>query len=296
MKNIVVIGAGTMGNGIAHVFAMNQYQVSLVDVSEKALEKALITIEKNLDRMLSKGSIGEEDKKNTLNNIKTFTDLGLACTHADLIVEAATENVDLKLKIFQNMDQLAPANCILATNTSSISITKMAAATQRPDKVIGMHFMNPVPVMKLVEVIRGYATSNETASQIMQLAEKLEKIPVEVNDYPGFVANRILMPMINEAIYSLFEGVAGVYEIDTVMKLGMAHPMGPLQLADFIGLDVCLSILRVLHEGFGNPKYAPCPLLVNMVMAGKLGAKSGEGFYLYQPGSKELVVSASFSK
>jgi 3-hydroxybutyryl-CoA dehydrogenase len=296
MKNIVVIGAGTMGNGIAHVFAMNQYQVSLVDVSEKALEKALITIEKNLDRMLSKGSIGEEDKKNTLNNIKTFTDLGLACTHADLIVEAATENVDLKLKIFQNMDQLAPANCILATNTSSISITKMAAATQRPDKVIGMHFMNPVPVMKLVEVIRGYATSNETASQIMQLAEKLGKIPVEVNDYPGFVANRILMPMINEAVYSLFEGVAGVYEIDTVMKLGMAHPMGPLQLADFIGLDVCLSILRVLHEGFGNPKYAPCPLLVNMVMAGKLGAKSGEGFYLYQPGSKELVVSASFTK
>jgi len=296
MKNIVVIGAGTMGNGIAHVFAMNQYQVSLVDVSEKALEKALITIEKNLDRMLSKGSIGEEDKKNTLNNIKTFTDLGLACTHADLIVEAATENVDLKLKIFQNMDQLAPANCILATNTSSISITKMAAATLRPDKVIGMHFMNPVPVMKLVEVIRGYATSNETATQIMQLAVKLGKIPVEVNDYPGFVANRILMPMINEAIYSLFEGVAGVYEIDTVMKLGMAHPMGPLQLADFIGLDVCLSILRVLHEGFGNPKYAPCPLLVNMVMAGKLGAKSGEGFYLYQPGSKELVVSASFSK
>lgn len=296
MKNIVVIGAGTMGNGIAHVFAMNQYQVSLVDVSEKALEKALITIEKNLDRMLSKGSIGEEDKKNTLNNIKTFTDLGLACTHADLIVEAATENVDLKLKIFQNMDQLAPANCILATNTSSISITKMAAATLRPDKVIGMHFMNPVPVMKLVEVIRGYATSNETATQIMQLAEKLGKIPVEVNDYPGFVANRILMPMINEAIYSLFEGVAGVYEIDTVMKLGMAHPMGPLQLADFIGLDVCLSILRVLHEGFGNPKYAPCPLLVNMVMAGKLGTKSGEGFYLYQPGSKELVVSASFTK
>ncbi len=296
MKNIVVIGAGTMGNGIAHVFAMNQYQVSLVDVSEKALEKALITIEKNLDRMLSKGSIGEEDKKNTLNNIKTFTDLGLACTQAELIVEAATENVDLKLKIFQNMDQLAPAHCILATNTSSISITKMAAATQRPDKVIGMHFMNPVPVMKLVEVIRGYATSNETATQIMQLAVKLGKIPVEVNDYPGFVANRILMPMINEAIYSLFEGVAGVYEIDTVMKLGMAHPMGPLQLADFIGLDVCLSILRVLHEGFGNPKYAPCPLLVNMVMAGKLGAKSGEGFYLYQPGSKELVVSASFTK
>lgn len=296
MKNIVVIGAGTMGNGIAHVFAMNQYQVSLVDVSEKALEKALITIEKNLDRMLSKGSISEEDKKNTLNNIKTFTDLGLACTQAELIVEAATENVDLKLKIFQNMDQLAPAHCILATNTSSISITKMAAATQRPDKVIGMHFMNPVPVMKLVEVIRGYATSNETASQIMQLAEKLGKIPVEVNDYPGFVANRILMPMINEAIYSLFEGVAGVYEIDTVMKLGMAHPMGPLQLADFIGLDVCLSILRVLHEGFGNPKYAPCPLLVNMVMAGKLGAKSGEGFYLYQPGSKELVVSSSFTK
>jgi 3-hydroxybutyryl-CoA dehydrogenase len=296
MKNIVVIGAGTMGNGIAHVFAMNQYQVSLVDVSEKALEKALITIEKNLDRMLSKGSISEEDKKNTLNNIKTFTDLGLACTQAELIVEAATENVDLKLKIFQNMDQLAPAHCILATNTSSISITKMAAATQRPDKVIGMHFMNPVPVMKLVEVIRGYATSNETASQIMQLAEKLGKIPVEVNDYPGFVANRILMPMINEAIYSLFEGVAGVYEIDTVMKLGMAHPMGPLQLADFIGLDVCLSILRVLHEGFGNPKYAPCPLLVNMVMAGKLGTKSGEGFYLYQPGSKELVVSSSFTK
>lgn len=296
MKNIVVIGAGTMGNGIAHVFAMTNYAVSLVDVSETALQKAVETIGNNLDRMVNKGSITAEQKAATLANIQTFTKLEDAAPTADLIVEAATENTDLKLRIFQQMDALAPANCILATNTSSISITKIAAVTKRPAQVIGMHFMNPVPVMKLVEVIRGYATSDETTSLIMELSQNLGKIPVEVNDYPGFVANRILMPMINEAIQTLFEGVAGVAEIDTVMKLGMAHPMGPLQLADFIGLDVCLSILRVLHDGFGNPKYAPCPLLVNMVMAGKLGVKSGEGFYQYTKGSKDLVVAPSFKK
>lgn len=296
MKNIVVIGAGTMGNGIAHVFAMNGYSVSLVDISADALAKAIATIGKNLDRMVAKGSISEADKTATLSNIVSNTDLSAVAPNADLIVEAATENVDLKLKIFRQMDEFAPAHCILATNTSSISITQIAAVTKRPQLVIGMHFMNPVPVMKLVEVISGYATSAETLKTIMEMSAKLGKVPVEVNDYPGFVANRILMPMINEAIYTLFEGVAGVEEIDTVMKLGMAHPMGPLQLADFIGLDVCLSILRVLHNGFGNPKYAPCPLLVNMVTAGKLGAKSGEGFYSYTAGSKDLVVAPNFKK
>jgi len=295
MNKITVIGAGTMGNGIAHVFAQNGYSVSLCDVSQESLDRAMNTIAGNLDRQVKKELIDEQGKQNTLNNIKTFTQLSDAAVNADLIVEAATENVDLKLKIFKQMDELAPAGCILATNTSSISITKVAAVTARPDKVIGMHFMNPVPVMKLVEVIRGYKTSNEVTSTIMSLSEKLGKIPVEVNDYPGFVANRILMPMINEAIYTLYEGVAGVNEIDTVMKLGMAHPMGPLQLADFIGLDVCLSILRVLHEGFGNPKYAPCPLLVNMVTAGNLGVKSKEGFYNYAGGYKDLVVSEQFA-
>jgi len=295
MKNITVIGAGTMGNGIAHVFAMNGYAVSLADVSAPALEKALATIGKNLDRMVSKGSIDEAKKNETLANIKTYTDLNDCATHADLVVEAATENVDLKLKIFTELDQMCKPECILASNTSSISITKIAAATNRADKVIGMHFMNPVPVMKLVEVIRGYATSDSITATIMELSAKLGKVPVEVNDYPGFVANRILMPMINEAIYTLYEGVAGVQEIDTVMKLGMAHPMGPLQLADFIGLDVCLSILRVLHDGFGNPKYAPCPLLINMVTAGYKGVKTGEGFYTYTPGSKDLVVSERFA-
>jgi 3-hydroxybutyryl-CoA dehydrogenase len=295
MNNITVIGAGTMGNGIAHVFAQKGYSVSLCDVSQESLDRAMNTIAGNLDRQVKKELIDEQGKQNTLNNIKTFTQLSEAAANADLIVEAATENVDLKLKIFKQMDELAPAGCILATNTSSISITKVAAVTGRPEKVIGMHFMNPVPVMKLVEVIRGYKTSNEVTSTIMSLSEKLGKIPVEVNDYPGFVANRILMPMINEAIYTLYEGVAGVNEIDTVMKLGMAHPMGPLQLADFIGLDVCLSILRVLHEGFGNPKYAPCPLLVNMVTAGNLGVKSKEGFYNYAGGYKDLVVSGQFA-
>lgn len=296
MKNIVVIGAGTMGNGIAHVFAMNGYTVALVDISEAALERALGTIAKNLDRMVKKEKISEADKVTTLANISPSTDLNEAAKTADLIVEAATENIDLKLKIFRQIDEAAPANTILATNTSSISITKIAAETSRPDKVIGMHFMNPVPVMKLVEVIRGYATSNEVTSTIMEMSKDLGKIPTEVNDYPGFIANRILMPMINEAIYALYESVAGVEEIDTVMKLGMAHPMGPLQLADFIGLDVCLSILNVLHDGFGNPKYAPCPLLVNMVTAGYLGRKTGEGFYKYEKGSKELVVSSRFKK
>lgn len=296
MKNIVVIGAGTMGNGIAHVFAMNAYNVSLVDISETALEKALATIAKNLDRMVKKEKITEEDKNSTLANITTSTQLTEAAATADLVVEAATENIDLKLKIFKQIDEAAPANAILATNTSSISITKIAAVTNRPDKVIGMHFMNPVPVMKLVEVIRGYATSDEVTQAIMDMSKDLGKIPTEVNDYPGFIANRILMPMINEAIYSLYESVAGVEEIDTVMKLGMAHPMGPLQLADFIGLDVCLSILNVLHDGFGNPKYAPCPLLVNMVTAGYLGRKTGEGFYKYEKGSKDLVVSSRFKK
>lgn len=296
MQNITVIGAGTMGNGIAHVFAMKGFKVNLVDVSAAALEKGLATISGNLDRMVKKEQITEVDKQTTLANITTHTALEDGVKNADLVVEAATENIDLKLKIFQQMDSHAPANAILATNTSSISITKIAAVTNRPEKVIGMHFMNPVPVMKLVEVIRGYATDDITTTTIMEMSQKLGKIPVEVNDYPGFVANRILMPMINEAIYTLYEGVAGVNEIDTVMKLGMAHPMGPLQLADFIGLDVCLAILRVLHDGFGNPKYAPCPLLVNMVTAGKKGVKSGEGFYTYTAGSKELVVSSNFSK
>lgn len=291
MKNVTVIGSGTMGNGIAHVFAQNGFHVTLVDISAPALEKALATISKNLDRQVAKGTLAEQDKLDTLGRITTQTDLKTGVSAAELVVEAATENVDLKLRIFADMDAHAPENAILATNTSSISITRIAAATKRPGQVIGMHFMNPVPVMKLVEVIRGYATSDEVCSTIMRVSGELGKEPVEVNDYPGFVANRILMPMINEAIYTLYEGVSGVAEIDTVMKLGMAHPMGPLQLADFIGLDVCLSILRVMHDGFGNPKYAPCPLLVNMVTAGKLGAKSGEGFYRYTPGSKEITVA-----
>jgi len=294
MKKISVIGAGTMGNGIAHVFAQTGFAVNLVDVSQEALDKARKTIERNLDRLVKKEKITEKDKVLTLSNIYDFTSLEEGVAQADLVVEAATENIDLKLKIFQQIDQFARDTAILATNTSSISITKIAAATQRPDKVIGMHFMNPVPIMKLVEVIRGYATSDEVTKTVMELSKKLGKVPVEVNDYPGFIANRILMPMINEAIYSLYEGVAGVSEIDTVMKLGMAHPMGPLQLADFIGLDVCLSILNVLYNGFGNPKYAPCPLLVNMVTAGKLGKKSGEGFYSYSHGTKELVLAKQF--
>ncbi|WP_200979026.1 3-hydroxyacyl-CoA dehydrogenase family protein [Echinicola sp. 20G] len=296
MLKIAVIGSGTMGNGIAHVFAQNGYPVSLVDINEKSLEKALIIISKNLDRQVNKGVISSDKKEITLSNIKTFTNLKEGVESADLIVEAATENETVKLNIFKELDQLSPQKAILATNTSSISITKIAAATNRPEKVIGMHFMNPVPVMKLVEVISGYNTSDETTDQIMSLSKSLEKVPVEVNDYPGFVANRILMPMINEAIYSLQEGVAGVEEIDTVMKLGMAHPMGPLQLADFIGLDVCLSILKVLYEGFGNPKYAPCPLLVNMVQAGHKGVKSGSGFYIHTPGNKDLVVAEQFKK
>lgn len=294
MKNISVIGAGTMGNGIAHVFAMKGFKVSLVDISEAALERAIATIDKNLSRMVAKEKISEKDKKATLANITTFSDTNSGVKSADLIVEAATENVDLKLRIFKLLDEAAPKKTILATNTSSISITKIAAVTSRPEKVIGMHFMNPVPVMKLVEVINGYATSKSVSRKIMKLSQELGKVPTEVNDYPGFVANRILMPMINEAIYTLFEGVAGVQEIDTVMKLGMAHPMGPLQLADFIGLDVCLSIMNVLHDGFGNPKYAPCPLLVNMVTAGKLGRKSGEGFYSYGHRTKEWIVSKNF--
>ena len=294
MKNIAVIGAGAMGNGIAHVFAMNGFSVSMIDISQQALEKGMQTIAANLDRMVKKELIKEEDKTATLGRIRTFTQIPEGVGNADLVVEAATENVTLKLDIFRQLDLSAPAEAVLATNTSSISITRIAAATKRPEKVIGMHFMNPVPVMKLVEVICGYATSDEVTRTIMELSKTLGKVPVEVNDYPGFVANRILMPMINEAIYSLYEGVAGVEEIDTVMKLGMAHPMGLLQLADFIGLDVCLSILRVLHDGFGQPKYAPCPLLVNMVTAGKLGAKGGEGFYLYTPGSKDAVVSPVF--
>ena len=296
MKNIAVIGAGTMGNGIAHVFAQNGYNVQLIDASEQALEKAMATIGKNMDRMIAKEKISEADKAAALDRLKTSTDMKSGVAHADLVVEAATENTDLKKKIFRDMDAHAPEGCILATNTSSISITQIAAETSRPDKVIGMHFMNPVPVMKLVEVIRGYATSDEVTNLVMDTSKKLGKVPTEVNDYPGFVANRILMPMINEAIISLHEGVAGVEEIDTVMKLGMAHPMGPLQLADFIGLDVCLSILKVMHDGFGNPKYAPCPLLVNMVTAGKLGIKSGEGFYKHTRGSKDLVVSENFRK
>ncbi|MFK7952258.1 MAG: 3-hydroxybutyryl-CoA dehydrogenase, partial [Ekhidna sp.] len=286
--------SGTMGNGIAHVFAQNGFKVSLIDISETALEKAIATIGKNLDRMVQKEKISVADKDAALANISTFTSTEEGVKEADLVVEAATENFDIKKKIFEAMDAHSPASAILSTNTSSISITKIAAATKRPDKVIGMHFMNPVPVMKLIEVIRGYATSDKTTSTIMEMSKELKKVPVEVNDYPGFVANRILMPMINEAIITLHEGVAGVEEIDTVMKLGMAHPMGPLHLADFIGLDVCLSIMNVLYEGFGNPKYAPCPLLVNMVTAGYLGAKTGEGFYKYTAGSKELVVSSMF--
>jgi 3-hydroxybutyryl-CoA dehydrogenase len=296
MKHISVIGAGTMGNGIAHVFAQNNYAVTLIDVSEAQLEKALSNISKNLDRQIAKAAISEEQKQTTLDNITTASDIARGVAQADLVVEAATENLELKLKIFQQMDAAAPAACILATNTSSISITQIAAATKRPQQVIGMHFMNPVPVMKLVEIISGYATSKTVTDQIVSLSKAINKIPCAVNDYPGFIANRILMPMINEAIYSLYEGVAGVEEIDTVMKLGMAHPMGPLQLADFIGLDVCYSILKVLQDGFRTSKYAPCPLLAKMVMAGKLGIKSGEGFYTYSAGSKELVVSGQFKK
>jgi 3-hydroxybutyryl-CoA dehydrogenase len=296
MKNIAVIGAGTMGNGIAHVFAQNGFNVQLIDLNETQLEKAVATISKNLDRQVTKGTLTEEQKAQTLANLTTSNSIENGVSNAELVVEAATENVDLKLKIFQTLDAHAPANCILASNTSSISITRIASVTNRPSQVIGMHFMNPVPVMKLVEVIRGYSTSNEVNDKVFEISKQLGKVPVEVNDYPGFVANRILMPMINEAIYTLFEGVAGVEEIDTVMKLGMGHPMGPLRLADFIGLDVCLAILRVMHEGFGNPKYAPCPLLVNMVAAKKLGDKSGEGFYILNRETKETIVSPSFSK
>ncbi len=295
IKKIAVIGAGTMGNGIAHVFAQNGFTVSLIDVNQQQLNNAMETIGKNLDRMIAKELISIGDKQTTLDNITASNNIEEGVVNADLIVEAATENVDLKLKIFSQLDKAAPADCILASNTSSISITKIASATKRPEKVIGMHFMNPVPVMKLVEIINGYTTDKKVTESIAQLAAAIGKVPCVVNDYPGFIANRILMPMINEAVYSLFEGVANVSEIDTVMKLGMAHPMGPLQLADFIGLDVCLSILNVLHQGFGNPKYAPCPLLVNMVTAGFKGIKSGEGFYKYTPGSKELVVSDRFS-
>ncbi|MEP6748634.1 MAG: 3-hydroxyacyl-CoA dehydrogenase NAD-binding domain-containing protein [Bacteroidota bacterium] len=294
IQKIAVIGAGTMGNGIAHVFAQNGFTVNLIDVSKEQLDRAIVTITTNLDRQLSKAVITEEIKAATIANLQTFNSIAAGVQEAQLIIEAATENTDLKLHIFKQMDDAAPAGAILATNTSSISITKIAAVTKRPESVIGMHFMNPVPVMKLVEIINGYATKKETTDAIVTLTIQLNKTPCVVNDYPGFVANRILMPMINEAIYSLYEGVAGVAEIDTVMKLGMAHPMGPLQLADFIGLDICLSILRVLHEGFGNSKYAPCPLLVNMVTAGKLGVKTDEGFYTYIPGNKNLVVSGRF--
>jgi 3-hydroxybutyryl-CoA dehydrogenase len=296
MKQISVIGAGTMGNGIAHVFAQAGFSVNLVDVHYSQLEKAIATIGKNMDRQVAKGTLTEDQKQTALKNITIKTDLIEGIQNAELVVEAATENVNLKLDIFQQLDKYAPQGCILATNTSSISITRIAAVTNRPQRVIGMHFMNPVPVMKLVEIINGYATDKEVTTTIVELSKQLGKIPCVVNDYPGFIANRILMPMINEAIYSLYEGVAGVEEIDTMMKLGMAHPMGPLQLADFIGLDVCLAILRVLQDGFGNPKYAPCPLLVNMVTAGKLGVKSGEGFYVYTAGSKDLIVSNSFKK
>ena len=294
IRKIAVIGSGQMGNGIAHVFAQKGFNVTMVDIRQEALDKAMATISSNLDRQLSKSLITEDEKNQALANLSTSTNMQTAVADVDLVVEAATENVDLKLKIFSDLDQFTSPNCILSSNTSSISITKIAAATKRGDKVIGMHFMNPVPVMKLVEVIRGYNTTDEVTAAIMSLSTALGKTPVEVNDYPGFVANRILMPMINEAISTLHEGVAGVYEIDTVMKLGMAHPMGPLQLADFIGLDTCLSILRVMHDGFGNPKYAPSPLLVNMVMAGQLGVKTGQGFYQYVKGSKELVVAPNF--
>lgn len=294
LQQVAVIGAGTMGNGIAHVFAQNGFPVNLVDVNAAQLEKALQTIQKNFDRQIAKGAATEEQKKTALGNLTTHTDMAAGVKQAQLIVEAATENTDLKLSIFKQLDSLAPAGSILATNTSSISITKIAAVTKRPSQVIGMHFMNPVPVMKLVEIINGYATAQAVTDAIVALSSQLGKVPCVVNDYPGFIANRILMPMINEAVYSLYEGIAGVNEIDTIMKLGMAHPMGPLQLADFIGLDVCHSILHVLHDGFGNPKYAPCPLLTNMVTAGYLGVKSGEGFYKYAAGSKELVVSERF--
>lgn len=296
INTISVIGSGTMGNGIAHVCAQFGFKVALIDISQLALDKAIQTIQKNLDRQVQKGVLSEELKIQTLANITTYTSIKDGAYASDLVIEAASENFSIKEKIFRELDEICAPHCILASNTSSISITKIAACTKRPDRVIGMHFMNPVPIMKLVEVIRGYATSNETNQHVFDVSKQLQKIPVEVNDYPGFVANRILMPMINEAIYSLYEGVACISEIDTVMKLGMAHPMGPLQLADFIGLDVCLAIMRVLHEGFGNPKYAPCPLLVNMVTAGYLGAKSGEGFYKYEAGSKELVVSPMFQK
>ncbi|HMQ74647.1 MAG TPA: 3-hydroxyacyl-CoA dehydrogenase NAD-binding domain-containing protein [Flavobacteriales bacterium] len=296
MKYISVIGAGQMGNGIAHVFAQGGYQVTLIDIAQDRLDKAVATIAKNMDRQVAKGGLTEEGKQNALANIATTPDMAAGVRTADLVVEAATENVDLKLKIFRDIDAHAPQGCILATNTSSISITRIAAATRRAGDVIGMHFMNPVPVMKLVEVIRGYDTTDVVTRSIMDLSTAIGKVPVEVNDQAGFVSNRILMPMINEAIETLFQGIGGVAEIDTVMKLGMAHPMGPLQLADFIGLDTCLAILRVLHEGFGNPKYAPCPLLVQMVTAGKLGVKSGEGFYRYTAGSKDLVVAPAFAK
>lgn len=296
MKTIAVIGAGTMGNGIAHTFAQSGFTVKLIDISEKSLERGMNTIAANLDRMVAKGTISEDDKHKTISNIITYTDMKDGVTGADLVVEAATENITLKLKIFEQLEELTDSNVILATNTSSISITQIAAATKRADKVIGMHFMNPVPIMKLVEIIKGYSTSKETFDTIYNLSKTLGKTPTEVNDYPGFVANRILMPMINEAIETLYNGVAGVEEIDTVMKLGMAHPMGPLQLADFIGLDVCLSILNVMYDGFKNPKYAPNPLLVNMVMAGKLGVKSGEGFYDYSESKKAEKVSSQFSK
>ncbi|RDK86879.1 3-hydroxybutyryl-CoA dehydrogenase [Marinirhabdus gelatinilytica] len=295
MKNVAVIGAGTMGNGIAHTFAQKDYKVQLIDISQASLDKGVATITKNLDRMVAKERITEEDKQRTLNNITTYTNMEEGVEYAGLVVEAATENVDLKLKIFQDLDRFCPDDTILASNTSSISITKIAAATSRPEMVIGMHFMNPVPIMKLVEIIKGYSTSQETYNMVEEISKKLGKVPVEVNDYPGFVANRILMPMINEAIETLYNGVAGVQEIDTVMKLGMAHPMGPLQLADFIGLDVCLSILNVMYDGFKNPKYAPCPLLVNMVMAGKLGVKSGEGFYDYSESRKAETVAKMFA-
>jgi 3-hydroxybutyryl-CoA dehydrogenase len=295
MKNITVIGAGTMGNGIAHVFAQNGFTVRLVDVSQEQLDKAVATIGKNLNRQVAKGLLTEENKQTALHNITALTTIAEGVKDSELVVEAATENIDLKLRIFQQLDEAAPAGCILASNTSSISITKIAAVTKRPEMVIGMHFMNPVPVMKLVEIINGYATNTEVTEKIVALSKVLGKVPCVVDDYPGFIANRILMPMINEAIYSLYEGVAGVTEIDTVMKLGMAHPMGPLQLADFIGLDICLSILNVLYQGFGNQKYAPCPLLVNMVTAGFKGVKSGEGFYSYGAGSKDLIVSSRFN-
>lgn len=296
IKKVAVVGAGTMGNGIAHVFAQFGYKVSLIDISEISLEKGIKTITKNLDRMVTKEKISEADKTSTLERISTFTDTADGVKNVDLVVEAATENYELKLKIFKNLSDVTEDHVILATNTSSISITKIAAVTNRPDKVIGMHFMNPVPVMKLVEIIRGYSTSDEVTNLIMETSKSLKKVPVEVNDYPGFVANRILMPMINEAIITLNEGVAGVEEIDTVMKLGMAHPMGPLQLADFIGLDVCLAIMEVLYDGLGNDKYAPCPLLVNMVAAGKKGVKSGEGFYSWTHGTKDLIVADNFKK